>query len=926
MSQTAEERALKEEVAELQQHLARLSLVQQQLIDTRNRLDRELERFAGIQAYNTRAIAIRDRDRFAELTVETALELFEVEFALLWPTSPMGRPEEKPCAVIGLETEEVTNQDLRALVVSERFQRAGTSLLSAQELADNGLEQLRQLGVSVCTGPGGTRYALLIAGVSLTSGDFHGGLSSEHLQSFTVFGQQIGALLQNRADQATIEGQMAQLRIEQQRLSLALDGSNAGLWDWEVDTGHLFVSDRWQAMLGYGPGELEPVIQEWEDRVHPEDLAPSQARLAAHLQGETEVYEHVYRLRHKDGYYLWILSLAKALRDGNGVTQRMVGINVDVTEQRRARERAEAADRAKSEFLANMSHEIRTPLNAVLGLAQLLEAEAWTSRQRDMLAHIRSAGRSLLGLLNDILDLSRIEAGELRIDCQPFALSSLLDQISTLMAPMARAKHLDWRLEAPVIDDDLLGDSLRLEQVLVNLIGNAIKFTQQGQVHLRLSFQDAGPTGLRLRGEVRDTGIGISPEVQQRLFLPFTQADSGTTRRFGGSGLGLSICKRLIDLMDGEIGVISAPGQGSTFWFDLPLRRVPRVATAGALPGPEITPTGPRLAGARILVVDDSPINLDVVDRFLNREGARPTLVSDGQQALDCLRRAPQDYDAVLMDMQMPVLDGYQATRAIRQDHRFSALPIIAFSAGVLREEQRLMFDAGVSDFVPKPVELDRLVSVLARWIGRPLTAAVATPPPAPDASDDFPLIPGLDRDRARSQFDGDCDFFLQVLRRFGADLPAQLAAIADHLDQGDHAAAGAALHKLRGSAANLGAGALVAAIQGIEAALKAGADLTSPRASYEQASQALTQALAPWLAPVQQAAPVDPRLEGLLAELASQLARNRYDAKRTSQEVAALVAGTPQAQTFEPVVEAVRRLRFQEALEVLKALGDVAA
>jgi len=609
MTETPDPEALKAEIVTLQGHLARLSVVQQRLNETRDRLDRELERFAGIQSYNTRAIGTHEPAQFTELTLETALELYEVEFALLWPTSPMGRPAEAPCASVGVPTGAFDPQELRGLIASGRFQRAGTTLLSAPELAEFALGGLRQLAVSLCAGPGGTCFALLLAGVSVATGDFHGGLGEEHLESFAVFAQQIGALLQNRADQATIEGQMEQLRSDRERLKGAL-------------------------------------VQ------------------------------------------------------------------------------AEAADRAKTEFLANMSHEIRTPLNAVLGLAQLLEEEAWNSRQRDMLGRIRSAGRSLLGILNDILDLSRIEAGELRIDPHPFALPSLLDQIDDLMGPTARAKGLAWRIEAPRLKTELLGDRLRLEQVLMNLVGNAIKFSSTGEVCLHIRLLEATGNGLRLRFEIQDTGIGMTPEAMSKLFLPFSQADGSTTRRFGGTGLGLSISKRLVELMGGCIDVVSTPDQGSTFWFEIVFEQAS--PTAQPVPTlPDRSPTGPRLAGARILVADDSQINLELIKIFLRREGASPTLVNDGQQALDRLRADPQGFDAVLMDMQMPVLDGFAATRLVRTDLKLHDLPVIAFSAGVLPEEQRRMFDAGVNDFVPKPVELDQLCLVLARWIG-PIPAAGA--------------------------------------------------------------------------------------------------------------------------------------------------------------------------------------------------------
>ncbi len=832
MIETTDPGVLKAEIVALQQHLARLSVVQQRLHETRDRLDRELERFAGIQSYNTRAISIHEPARFAELTVETALELYEVEFALLWPTSPMGRPGEAPSATVGVPPGAFDPQELRGLIASGRFQGAGTSLCSAPELAEFALGCLRQLAISLCAGPGGTCFALLIAGVSTATGDFHEGLGDEHLESFAVFAQQIGALLQNRADQATIEGQMEQVRGDRERLKGALV-------------------------------------------------------------------------------------------------------------------RAEAADRAKSEFLANMSHEIRTPLNAVLGLAQLLEDEAWSPRQRDMLGRIRSAGRSLLGILNDILDLSRIEAGELRIDPHPFALPGLLDQIDALMGPAAQAKGLDWRIEAPELEMDLIGDRLRLEQVLVNLVGNAIKFSSAGEVHLSVKPLAATGDGLRLRFEIRDTGIGMTAEALAKLFLPFTQADGSTTRRFGGTGLGLSISKRLVELMGGCIGVESVLGRGSTFWFELGLRCT--TPTAGpATTSSKRAPRGPRLAGARILVADDSQINLEVIKLFLRREGARSTLVGDGQQALERLRASPQGFDAVLMDMQMPKLDGFAATRLIRADLKLTHLPVIAFSAGVLPEEQRLMFDAGVNDFVPKPVELDQLAMVLARWLGPASTTGASSPMTAPTgvvapavtaaaalaavpattSASSFPAIAGIDGDRAVRQFEGDGAFFLTFLGQFATEAAQQAAVIEASLGGGDHPAAAAGLHKLRGSAGTLCAMDLVAATQRLEDALKAGdPDIAPLRLEFRQGLRDLQEAMAPWLAaetlPVSAPQPggaLDTtHLDRLLAELEDLLARNRFNAKRTSEAVMVLLAGTTLAGPYERVAQAVQGLHFQEALGLLR-------
>ena len=386
-------------------------------------------------------------------------------------------------------------------------------------------------------------------------------------------------------------------------------------------------------------------------------------------------------------------------------------------QEQRMRERSRelmAASAAKSQFLAQMSHEIRTPMNAILGFARLLEDEPLTEDQQQMVRRINAAGRSLLSIINDILDFSKIEAGQLGIDRQPFNLAELLGHIGSLMGAVAQAKGLTLGLQDDVqLTGRLSGDALRIEQVLINLVGNALKFTERGCVTLRVTPVGITEASARLRFEIEDTGIGLSPDALARLFVPFTQADSGITRRFGGTGLGLSICKRLVELMGGEIGVESSLGVGSTFWFELPFERLAEEYKP-AIRAAEVK--GPRLQGLRLLVVDDSPINLKLAERVLEREGAEVTLMSDGQQALDALRAHPAGFDLVLMDIHMPVMDGLTATRAIREELGLGTLPVIALTAGVLAEEKQNALGAGVNDFLPKPMDLEQVVTMIRQY------------------------------------------------------------------------------------------------------------------------------------------------------------------------------------------------------------------
>ena len=387
---------------------------------------------------------------------------------------------------------------------------------------------------------------------------------------------------------------------------------------------------------------------------------------------------------------------------------------------------ARAASAAKSEFLAQMSHEIRTPLNGVLGLAQVLSREPLAPNQRALVERIQASGQTLLMILNDILDFSKIEAGQLRIERRPFNLASLLTRIKNLLGPAARSKGLELRIAPPADPLGLLlGDGLRLEQVLVNLTGNAIKFTEQGVVTLTIQVLEASATDVWLRFEVRDTGIGIAPEAVARLFTPFTQADAGITRRYGGTGLGLSICKRLMELMGGVIRVESQVGQGSLFWFELPFPRTAGESTPDPGPGPAPAwPAKPQLTGLQVLVVDDSAINREVVERALALEGATVMLAADGQQAVQQLKARPEGFDAVLMDVQMPVLDGLTATRLIRSDLDLTALPILALTAGGLADQQAAAREAGANAVLTKPLDLEQLTTTLLRWVKRQPEAA----------------------------------------------------------------------------------------------------------------------------------------------------------------------------------------------------------
>ncbi len=530
--------------------------------------------------------------------------------------------------------------------------------------------------------------------------------------------------------------------------------------------------------------------------------------------------------------------------DAQGRAVRMLGTVQDITERvaaeaaliaardeaDRAKKAADAANAAKSEFLSNMSHEIRTPLNAVLGLAQVGQRETDGTPVRRLFDQMLDSGQHLLGIINNVLDFSKIEAGKLSVEMEAVSLQQLSDRALGFCAARAEEKGLALRLSLGAdLPEAFLADFLRLSQVLANLLDNAIKFTAQGDVVLGVDR-----FGGMLRFRVRDTGIGMSDEQLARVFLPFEQGDGSTTRRFGGTGLGLVICKRLAEIMGGTIRVESNPGCGTLFEVTLPLVAAAAPAAEPAeADRPEVAAlqSGRRLDGMRILVAEDNPVNQAVLRELLGQEGAQLVCAEDGLDALQRIANAGGDaFDIVVTDIQMPNMDGHQLARRLRELH--PSLPVVGLTAHAFAEERQRCFDSGMKEHVTKPIELNSLVRVLrkhARWQAPPLADDAVSPAPtlAPMAAAeglvDWDAM--LDLYQGRQAF---VDKLVGIALASQATAPARLR---DAAGQRDFAALAFTAHSIKGMSANFSAARLREFAVETEAAARAGRDDAGPMA-----------------------------------------------------------------------------------------------
>ncbi|MCW5889894.1 MAG: response regulator [bacterium] len=510
---------------------------------------------------------------------------------------------------------------------------------------------------------------------------------------------------------------MAAVAESEARFRTLAESAPVMIWFADLAQTLVFANRATREFLGLDAPVPAPT---WQAHVDAEGLARLRTRAAA----PDEVWRGEVRLRRADGAWRWILVTTLPRRGSDGRRLGWIGTAVDVTdrqaaleETKRARDVALDAARTKAVFLATMSHELRTPMNGILGMTRLALESEMSDEAREHVATVRSSAEALLTVINDVLDFSKVEAGKLSLETLPFALRPLLDDTLRAFAPICDEKGLTLGCDvAADVPDGLAGDPGRLRQILVNLLGNAVKFTPEGAVRVSVERAGADADGVALRFAIADTGIGIPPEQVDRVFAAFTQADDTTTRRFGGTGLGLAITRQLVTLMGGAIGLESTPGRGSTFHFTAHFGRADVAAATAApvVPSPAVRPL-------RVLLAEDNRVNQQVAVRVLEKRGHTVVVADDGRVAVE--RAGAEPFDLILMDMQMPEMDGLEATAAIRAVEAASRrrVPIVAMTANALVGDRERCLAAGMDDYLAKPIDFSELDRVLARYgaVGR---------------------------------------------------------------------------------------------------------------------------------------------------------------------------------------------------------------
>ena len=751
------------------------------------------------------------------------------------------------------------------------------------------------------------------------------------------------------------ERKLADKLLQQRKRDLKsiLDNMPAMIGYWDRDLFCRFGNHAYHDWFGIEPGimpgkHIREVIGE-------ERYQFNLPYIEGALRGEPQFFER--SIPAPDGSHVRYSQASYVPDFQNGEVMGFYVLVVDISRAKEAEHAAEAASRSKSEFLANMSHEIRTPMNAITGMSYLALKTDLDIRQRDYITKIYSSAESLLGIINDVLDFSKIEAGKLELEAVDFNLSELLDRVGDQTSLKAEEKGVevvfDISSEMPGL---LVGDPLRLGQVLNNLLGNAVKFTEQGSVVVSVEpaprHSPAKPETMFLTFKITDTGIGMDTEQIERIFTPFTQADSSITRRYGGTGLGLAIVKRLVELMGGRLQVESKLGVGSCFSFtvrlgvsELTQAAPPQTSAIAEKVGNELesdelgtdvrNPVNQglqHLAGAHILVVDDNNINQHILAELLGQAGMTVEIAGNGEEAVAAVASSAS-FDAILMDLQMPVMDGYEATRLIRQMRSAQNIPIIAITAHALAEERERCLASGMSAHVSKPINPDEFFKTLVQWIrpGKTKRAVAASPPMKRD--DKFPAeLPGISVATALERVMGNGRLLRDIIIDFRARNLSMTADIGAALAECDQMRALALLHLLAGVSANIGADQLAAVVREVESAVKEGKDSVFPElldeleqrmAEVFEAAALLETADTPPLATGQAgvAAAVDRNaLARNMGELFTLLGHNRISAADKYRQLKPLLPESPAREALE---KQIVRLDFKGAQATLKRLSE---
>ncbi len=789
--------------------------------------------------------------------------------------------------------------------------------------------------------------------------------------------------------ECALAGLSAQLLATQEKVSMANESGGVGIWDLNLQTGELIWDDLMYRLYGLEPHSQSNAYDLWASHLHADDKKSAEAAFQHSLLTGEDFFNE-FRIVWPDGTVRHLRGFGRLHIDESGVVVRIVGTNIDVTEThlqsqalQDALDKAEAASQSKGQFLANMSHEIRTPMNAILGLLNLLQSTELTARQSDYASKTERAAQSLLGLLNDILDFSKVEAGKMTMESLPFRFDKLLRDLSVVLSANVGHKDIEVLFDIdPTLPSIVCGDVMRLQQILINLGGNAIKFTSSGQVLLCMRKLAESDNSVTVEFAVQDTGIGIAKEHQGHIFSGFSQAEGSTTRRFGGTGLGLAISKKFVELMGGDIQITSEKDVGSTFAFTLSMPKViadhdtlnepqslvplPKRALvvddnpvagelslrmvrslgwtadlaksgkqavemvsahpdlrSGEFPYPVIymdwqmadmdgweatrqiralaqqhslnqpkvimvaacgrdmlskrtdkeqslingflvkpstasmlceawmdaqsgksslrkltagRSSNRQLQGMRILVVEDNLINQQVADELLSAEGATVVLAANGQLGVEAVAAAAPQFDVVLMDVQMPVLDGYGATRAIREDLRLKEIPIVAMTANAMASDRDACLAAGMNEHIGKPFDLAKLVSLLIRITGiQASPAEVTSEKETLVHSGPIPEITGLDIQTALNRMSGLRSLYVRTARDFVKILESIIPKFQLCLKNGDNQQAQMLLHTLKGNAGTLGAIDLAARAAAME-------KLCTTEAGMKECESELTQ------------------------------------------------------------------------------------